>query len=601
MNAHPVSLRTKLVAMSFFFVLGVCVFLNVIAHFIVESRLRGEAERDMTKTLHSVTGSLAAAEADMQRCARLLAGNRDLLDAIAGADAATVQRIAREVCASEKLDVLTISDAAGKVLGRGHAASSGDSVLNQANVRLALGGNPCVGYEAGTAVKLALRAGQPVLKDGKIVGCITTGMNVSSKNTFVDAIKEAFDCEVSVFGGNERVSTTLETGGKRQTGTRLENATVEATVLRDGKPHFEQKEVDGKRFEYGFWPLRAPDEKIVGMVGLREELAGIVQLQSSILLNLTWGTLVSLTLACAIAALVSGRVAKRLVGHHRSIHGSSTDVLRAALQVGQASQSLAEGVNSEAASLEETSASIEELVSMTKRNAENTEKAATLAKQARQVADDGGADMQAMATAMQEIKRSSDDIAKIIKTIDEIAFQTNILALNAAVEAARAGEAGAGFAVVADEVRNLAHRSAEAAKQTAAQIDSAIQQTNTGVELSTKVIACLQALSERVRSVDALIDEVTVASKEQSQGLSQLNTAMTSIDRVTQASAASSEEAAAAARDLTSYAQELATTASALGQEIEGAGRPEAAPAAVLRVPTSARIQQEEPVEVARR
>ncbi|HLP02397.1 MAG TPA: methyl-accepting chemotaxis protein [Opitutaceae bacterium] len=564
------SLRFKLVAMSFAFVLGVCLLLNCVAYFVIGSRLRGEARREMEKTMNAALGSLTAAETDMQRSARLLATRPDLLEAIASGDAPTVQRIARDICTAEKIDVITISDAAGKVLGRGHATSSGDSVLNQANVRLALAGKPCVGYEPGTAVKLALRVGQPVLKDGKVVGCITTGVNVSSKNTLVDAIKEAFGCEVSIFSGNERVSTSLVKDGQRLAGTKFEDAAVEAEVLRDGRTRFEFKKVAGRPYEYGFRPLRAPDGKIVGMLGLREELTGIAELQASILRNLAWGTLAALVVAGAIAALVSRRVATRLAAQTERVHAGSADVLRAAMQVGEASQSLAEGVNSEAASLEETSASIEELVSMTKRNAENTEKAAAIAKEARKVADNGGADMQAMSSAMQQIKRSSDDVAKIIKTIDEIAFQTNILALNAAVEAARAGEAGAGFAVVAEEVRNLAHRSAEAAKQTAAQIDTAITQTNAGVELSAKVIACLQALSERVRTVDALVDEVTVASREQNQGLVQLNSAITSIDRVTQACAASSEEAAAAARDLTGFAQVMASAAHALTSEIQG-------------------------------
>ena len=129
---------------------------------------------------------------------------------------------------------------------------------------------------------------------------------------------------------------------------------------------------------------------------------------------------------------------------------------------------------------------------MTKRNAENAQKANDLAKQARTAADKGAGDMQAMTAAMEAIKVSSDDIAKIIKTIDEIAFQTNILALNAAVEAARAGEAGMGFAVVADEVRNLAQRSAQAAKETAAKIEGAIAKTAQGVEISGKVAKTLE-------------------------------------------------------------------------------------------------------------
>ena len=179
------------------------------------------------------------------------------------------------------------------------------------------------------------------------------------------------------------------------------------------------------------------------------------------------------------------RVINRIIGTCASWSRLSTmaptKLSAAAGQVSSASQSLAEGASEQAASLEETSSSLEEMSSMTKRNAENAQKANELAKQARAAADTGVGDMQAMNAAMDAIKASSDDIAKIIKTIDEIAFQTNILALNAAVEAARAGEAGMGFAVVADEVRNLAQRSAQAAKETAAKIEGAVSKTAQGV------------------------------------------------------------------------------------------------------------------------
>ena len=194
---------------------------------------------------------------------------------------------------------------------------------------------------------------------------------------------------------------------------------------------------------------------------------------------------------------------------------------------------------------------------MTKRNTDNSSGANDLAKQALAAAEKGAVDMQQMSAAMAAIKVSSDEIAKILKTIDEIAFQTNILALNAAVEAARAGEAGMGFAVVAEEVRSLAQRSAQAAKETAAKIEGAIGNTAQGVELSAKVAQALEDIVTRARQVDELASEVSAASREQSQGVDQINLAVSQMDKVTQSNAASAEESASAAEELNAQAETM--------------------------------------------
>ena len=210
------------------------------------------------------------------------------------------------------------------------------------------------------------------------------------------------------------------------------------------------------------------------------------------------------------------------------------------------------------------------MASMTKRNSENTLKANELAKEARTAADKGVGDMQTMATAMEAIKVSSDDIAKIIKTIDEIAFQTNILALNAAVEAARAGEAGMGFAVVADEVRNLAQRCAQAAKETSGKIEGAITKAGQGVEITGKVAAALNEIVTKVRQVDELVTEVAGASREQTEGITQINVAVSQMDKVTQSNAATAEESAAAAEELNAQAQVMKESVAELLQLVGG-------------------------------
>jgi methyl-accepting chemotaxis protein len=242
-----------------------------------------------------------------------------------------------------------------------------------------------------------------------------------------------------------------------------------------------------------------------------------------------------------------------------------------AREIADSSQRLARGASEHAASLQETSSSLEEMSAMTRQNAQNAGQVNRLTLEARAAADTGAGDMQAMRQAMDAIKVSSADIAKIIRTIDEIAFQTNILALNASVEAARAGEAGVGFAVVADEVRNLAQRSAQAAKDTGARIETALGKIGQGVQLSAKVARNLQQIVEAVRKVAELAAQVASASKEQSQGIEQVNGAVFHMDEVTQADAATAAEGANAAEDLNAQAETLRATVADLANLVGGA------------------------------
>ncbi|MDX2110561.1 MAG: methyl-accepting chemotaxis protein [Verrucomicrobiota bacterium] len=226
-------------------------------------------------------------------------------------------------------------------------------------------------------------------------------------------------------------------------------------------------------------------------------------------------------------------------------------------QIASTSQSLAEGANEQAAALEESSASLEQISGMTKRNTENAEQAKTLSAQARLAGDAGATGMKDMSKAMAEIRTASDNIAKIVKTIDEIAFQTNLLALNAAVEAARAGEAGAGFAVVANEVRNLAQRSAQAARETTERIEDSVRKSIHGVEVCAKVSREINEIISKTRQVDEIAAEVATASREQSQGIFQVTSAISSMDKVTQSNAASAEESASSAQELNNQADAL--------------------------------------------
>jgi Methyl-accepting chemotaxis protein len=290
-------------------------------------------------------------------------------------------------------------------------------------------------------------------------------------------------------------------------------------------------------------------------------------------------------LFCLAATLFATRaISRRLRDTSNALSSSTLIVQDNAGLVASSSHSLAEGSSEQAAALEETSASLEELNSMTRRNAESAQQAKQAATQARTSADAGFEHMKAMNTAMAAIKASSDDIAKIIKTIDEIAFQTNILALNAAVEAARAGEAGMGFAVVAEEVRALAQRSATAAKETAAKIEDSVAKSQQGAHLSGEVAQSFATIQQQIRNLDTLVGEIANASHEQNQGIGQVTSAITQMDKITQANAGSAEETAAASQELNAQASILSEAVASL-QAIMGAKNARATPAAASAAP----------------
>jgi methyl-accepting chemotaxis protein len=281
------------------------------------------------------------------------------------------------------------------------------------------------------------------------------------------------------------------------------------------------------------------------------------------------------------ASSLSSRL-KSLAGQ---ISSASADTKSAAGQVSDSSTTLAEGASEQAASLEETSSSMEEVTSMVKRDSELAGRTSENIDSTREALEGGVASMgelkqgvhssagegKKLSEAMQAIKESSDSISKIIKTIDEIAFQTNILALNAAVEAARAGEAGAGFAVVADVVRSLAGRAAEAARETQGLIGDSVERSNLGAELNERVNEqlarvlkqadsvdeALGAISGSFGQVDQSMGELKASFTEQEEGIQQINTAIGQVNEVTQSNAAGAEEAASASQELSSQADSL--------------------------------------------
>ncbi len=334
---------------------------------------------------------------------------------------------------------------------------------------------------------------------------------------------------------------------------------------------------NGQSVLSAFAPLTVGDTTwaLIAEIDKTEAFAAVNRIKWLIGLVAAIGIAAILIVAFLVARAITRPINRVIEG----LNDGASQVSSASGQVASSSQMLAEGSSEQAASLEETSSSMEEMASMTKQNTDNAVEAS------RMMNEEAGANfkrikerMGRMQESMEQAVRSSEETAKIIKTIDEIAFQTNLLALNAAVEAARAGEAGAGFAVVAEEVRNLAMRAAEAAKNTASLIEASNKQIVESTDIYGHVAEVVEQNNEISRKVARLLNDVAAASQEQSSGIEQINTALTQMDKVTQQNAASAEESASAAQQMSAQAEQMKGNVNELVTLIRGAASGEQTP-----------------------
>ena len=277
--------------------------------------------------------------------------------------------------------------------------------------------------------------------------------------------------------------------------------------------------------------------------------------------------------AVGIAFVIGRSITRPLAAIGSELGHGARDVMSTAGVVSQSAQAIAHAASGQTTSLEQTSASLEEIAAMTRANAEQSVRAATLMQETRALVDGSNEMLDQMVESMKGIRQSSDQVSRIMKAIDEIAFQTNLLALNAAVEAARAGEAGMGFAVVADEVRSLAQRSAEAARSTAGLIEDSIHKTQQGSRNVEQVAARVGAITDAVRKVKTIVDQVSEASRQQSEGIDQVTQAVAHIQSGTQRTAASAEESAAASTQLAGQADLTLSKIAHLEEMLTGSRR----------------------------
>lgn len=345
----------------------------------------------------------------------------------------------------------------------------------------------------------------------------------------------------------------------QQTGSEKDNAALRDFAFNDYAPYW-------NGFTEAFAALYEHDQQATLA---RAQAADGVQRTVTWMLILV--SAAGLVVAIALGIIVTRSITKPIDRVIAGLSMGAEQVTSASNQVAGASQQLAEGSSEQAASLEETSSSLEEMAGMTRQNADNSKQADSMARESLLAANKGVESVTQMTSAIAAIKDSADATARIIKTIDDIAFQTNLLALNAAVEAARAGEAGKGFAVVAEEVRSLAQRSAEAAKNTSQMIEESQATADKGVAVSGEVSKALEGIAVTAEKVTALVGEIAAASQEQAQGIEQVNNAVAQMDRVTQGNAANAEESASASEELSAQARELAEMVTLLIRTVNGA------------------------------
>ncbi len=422
----------------------------------------------------------------------------------------------------------------------------------------------------GRTLLLEKYPGDWSLRDGKLY---KGEVQMNDNFAFVDQVGELTGDTVTIFQGDTRVATNVKKpSGERAVGTQAAPNVIEAT-LKNGSTYIGKANVVGVQNQTAYEPIKNKDGKIIGMFYVGVPNTKYDQIVKAVTVRIGLVSTLGFIIVGILGAVVTRSITRPVNLVVSGFREGAGQIIVAASQVASSSKLMAEGASSQAAGIEETSSSLEEMASMTRQNADNAGEAKSLMANTTKVVDEASFSMQALTESIKDITNTSEETAKIVKTIDEIAFQTNLLALNAAVEAARAGEAGAGFAVVANEVRNLAMRAAEAARITADLIEGTVKKIRTGSELVEKANHGFTRVAEGAKKGSVLVNQIATASHEQATGIEQINKAVAEMDKVVQANAASAEESAAASQALNEQAARMNVHVGELSALVDGKKR----------------------------
>jgi methyl-accepting chemotaxis protein len=416
---------------------------------------------------------------------------------------------------------------------------------------------------------LDMRFVSPITLKGQPAGKLVTGKFIFDDG-FMDELKEALGVEFTVFSHDTRYNTTLKNRGQKAIGTKIDNPEVLDKVLGSGQSLISKSTIFGQNYDTIYWPVLDGDRKPIGMYFLGIPATDMEQNQREFFISVATIMIIMTLLVILASKLVINSINRALNNIMGDLNNSFDEVNRCSDDILRSSETLSQGATQQSSSLQDTAAALEEMMAMVKKSAENSKLTKGSNTETNKLIKEGVKLTGEMTDAMGLIETSARKIEAIIKTIDDIAFQTNLLALNAAVEAARAGEAGAGFAVVADEVRNLSLRSSEAAKNTNDLITTSVDRVNYGARIAHQLDECFKRIEQGADMVSELIDQISVATSEQTRGAAMAEQAVETTNKVAERNAQEAGNTAMASKSLTHAAQDLDESISHLDVIITG-------------------------------